>query len=48
MDNDKQLDELPLELIDKALGGEADNYKAYDGYVAEWLKSQMEEGRLNE
>jgi len=30
------------ELIEKALGSEADNYKAYDGYVAEWLKSQME------
>jgi Mg/Co/Ni transporter MgtE len=31
------------ELIEKALGSEADNYKAYDGYVAEWLRSQMEE-----
>ena len=31
------------ELIEKALGSEADNYKAYDGYVAEWLKAQMEE-----
>jgi len=31
------------ELIEKALGSEADNYKSYDGYVAEWLKSQMEE-----
>jgi len=30
------------ELMDKALGSEADNYKSYDGYVAEWLKSQME------
>ena len=32
------------ELMEKALGSEADNYKAYDGYVAEWLKSQMEGG----
>jgi hypothetical protein len=31
------------ELIEKALGSEADNYKAYDGYVAEWLRSQAEE-----
>jgi hypothetical protein len=31
-------------LIEKALGSEADNYKAYDGYVAEWLRSQMEGG----
>jgi len=31
------------ELIDKALGSEADNYKSYDGYVAEWLKAQLEE-----
>ena len=31
------------ELIEKALGSEADNYKAYDGYVAEWLKAQLEE-----
>ena len=31
------------ELIEKALGSEADSYKAYDGYVAEWLRSQMEE-----
>ena len=31
------------ELLEKALGSEADNYKAYDGYVAEWLRSQMEE-----
>ena len=31
------------ELIEKALGSEADNYKAYDGYVAEWLRSQLEE-----
>ncbi len=31
------------ELMDKALGSEADNYEAYDGYVAEWLKDQMEE-----
>ena len=30
------------ELIEKALGSEADNYKAYDGYVAEWLRSQMD------
>ena len=30
------------ELIEKALGSEADNYKAYDGYVAEWLRSQKE------
>ena len=33
------------ELIEKALGSEADNYKAYDGYVAEWLKAQLEEVR---
>lgn len=32
------------ELIEKALGSEADNYKAYDGYVAEWLRSQAEAG----
>lgn len=31
------------ELIEKALGSEADGYKAYDGYVAEWLRSQTEE-----
>jgi hypothetical protein len=31
------------ELIEKALGSEADNYKSYDGYVAEWLKAQLEE-----
>jgi hypothetical protein len=29
------------ELIEKALGSEADNYKAYDCYVAEWLRSQI-------
>ena len=32
------------ELIEKALGSESDNYKAYDGYVAEWLRAQMEIG----
>jgi hypothetical protein len=32
------------EMMDKALGSEADNYKSYDGYVAEWLRSQMEGG----
>jgi Zn-dependent M32 family carboxypeptidase len=31
------------ELIEKALGSDADNYKSYDGYVAEWLKSQIAE-----
>jgi hypothetical protein len=31
-------DELLDELIDLALGSEADNYEAYDGYVAEWLR----------
>ena len=30
------------ELIEKALGSEADSYKAYDGYVAEWLRAQAE------
>ena len=30
------------ELYEKALGGEADNYRAYDGYVADWLRDQME------
>ena len=33
------------ELIEKALGSESDNYKAYDGYVAEWLRSQLEESK---
>ena len=31
------------ELYEKALGGEADNYRAYDGYVADWLRDQMED-----
>ena len=29
------------ELIEKALGSEADDYRSYDGYVAEWLKDQL-------
>jgi len=31
-------DEILDELLDLALGSEADDYDAYDGYVAEWLK----------
>jgi len=30
-------------LMALALGSEADNYASYDGYVAEWLRSQKEQ-----
>lgn len=33
------------ELISLALGLRDDNYRAYDGYVAEWLRDQLKEGR---
>lgn len=34
-------DAVIRELIEKALGSEADDYRSYDGYVAEWLKDQL-------
>ena len=33
--------ELLEELMELALGSEADNYRAYDGHVAEWLRDQL-------